>query len=194
MPEWGTARWLAPVLVVVVSLAVAGGLLARDLYQREEPDRAAAEVPAASALKPSEQPGPREVKLTPDAANHPYGDTVSSLLQSYIDGINGRNYDRWKTAVTVERVRKQPERQWLQDFRSTRNGSVLVHRIESTPNGTLRVLVSFTSTQDRDDAPDTLKETCIRWQLAWPLAQERGQWKIAPVPQGTGAVQVYRKC
>lgn len=187
-----TTRWLLPVLVVVVALAVAGGVLARDFYQRERPVTTAVELPTSSALEPSEQPGSPKVNLTPDAAQHPYGETVRALLEAYTNGINERNYERWRTSVVQERVRKQPEDQWRRDYRSTRNGSMLVHRIESAPNGTLRMLVSFTSTQDVADAPPTLPQKCIRWSLMLPLAQENGQWKIDTVPRG--APFEYRKC
>ncbi len=195
MREWTTARWLAPVLIAVVSLAVAGGVLAREFYQREKPEAVAVALPTTTSLKPSDQPGPREVQLSPDAAQHPYGQTVRSLLQAWMDGINDRNYEKWKTAVTIDRVRKSPKHQWLKDFGTTRNGSLLVRRIESAPNGTLRVLVSFTSTQAPEHAPErTPGATCNRWDLAWPLVLEDGQWKIAAVPKGTGGVQVYREC
>lgn len=182
----GTLRWLVPVLIVVLSLAVAGGLLARDHYQRQAPRHTGAvSLPHSPSLALEDQPGSPLVQLTPDAANHPHDETVRRLLQAYIDGINGRNYERWKTAVTAERVRSKPEEQWLVDYQSTKNGSILVHRIETAPEGKLRVLLSFTSTQDVSDAPLQLPEPCVRWWLAWPLALERGHWKIDTVPAGT---------
>src|SRR5690606_39970432 len=93
-----------------ISLAVAGGLIAREFYQEREPVRAQAPVavPSSTSLAPSEQPGPAEVKLTPDAARHPYGETVRALLEAYTTGINERNYERWKSAVSQERIAVQP--------------------------------------------------------------------------------------
>lgn len=190
------ARWLLPVLVAVVCLAVAGGVLVRDLYQHEQPETTAVELPTPSSLKPSEQPGSPAVKLSPDAALHPYGETVRALLESYTNGINSKNYERWMTSVTRERVLGAPEPQWQHDYRSTRNGSILVHRIESAPDDRLRILFSFTSSQDQRDAPEDLrhnpKATCIHWWLSLPLALENDQWKIAPVPKGTK--QLRRVC
>jgi len=180
-------RWLVPVVIGVVSLAVAGGLIAREFYQEREPVRAQAPVavPSSTSLAPSEQPGPAEVKLTPDAARHPYGETVRALLEAYTTGINERNYERWKSAVSQERIAVQPKHVWLQNYRSTRNGSILLHRIETAPDGSLRILFSFTSTQDPEDAPPTLPVDCIRWRLMLPVTQENGQWKIAKVVAGT---------
>lgn len=186
-------RWLLPVLIGVVSLAVAGGLLARDFYQRERPEeRTAVQLPASKSLKPGEQPGSPEVKLTPDAARHPHGETVRALLEAYTNGINSRNYDRWKTAVSMKRIQLRSEKDWLVDYRSTRNGSPLVHRIETGPDGTLRMLFSFTSTQDIRDAPPTLRVKCIHWRLTLPIVLENGQWKIASVVAGT--VPEFEKC
>lgn len=186
------ARWLLPVLVAVVCLAVAGGVLIRDLYQSEEPETAAVELPTPSSLKLSEQPGSAEVKLSPDAALHPYAEMVRALLEAYTSGINTRDYKRWSSSVSNERVLGMPEPEWQKAYQSTRNGSILLHRIESAPNGTLRILWSFTSTQRLEDAPPELQEECIHWWLSLPLVLERGHWKIAPVPKGTK--QLNRPC
>ena len=127
-------RWLLPVLIGVVSLAVAGGVLAREFYQRERPQtQAQVELPTPTSLKPSEQPGSPEVKLTPDAARHPHGETVRALLEAYTNGINERNYERWKTTVAESRIVDKTKDEWRRAYRSTRNGSILVHRIESGP-------------------------------------------------------------
>lgn len=173
-------------LVVVVAVAVAGGVLLRDVYQRGVPGEVKpVTAPEASSLAPHEQPGSPLVQLTPDASDHPRDEIVRRLLQAYFDGINGRNYDRWKTSVTSERVRAKPEETWLRDYRSTKDGSILVHRIDTARDGKMNVLLSFTSTQDLRDAPVILQERCIRWWLALPVAVERGHWKIDTVPAGT---------
>lgn len=179
-------------VVVVVAVTVAGGVLARDFYQRESPPQAVVELPATKALKPSEQPGLDTVQMTPDAAQHPYTATVRRLLQAYFDGINGRSYERWRISVSAARVKDMPEAKWRNDYQTTRNGSILVRRIESAPDGTLRILLSFTSTQKVADAPTELPSGCIRWDLMWPLAYELGEWRIAAVPPGT--VPEFRRC
>lgn len=185
--------WLTPALVVAASFALGGGLIARDLYQ---PPSARDTVPVTtavpSALPMDKQPGSPVVQLSPDAARHPHDQTVRRLLQAYFDGINGRNYERWKTGVTSARIRSKSEREWLADFRSTKDGSIVVHRIESAPEAKLRVLLSFTSTQDVIDAPETLQEPCIRWWLTLPVALENNQWKIDTVVDGT--LPEYHRC
>ncbi len=180
-------------LTVAVSLALGGGLLARDLYHERAAQETVPSTPSAvTALPPDKQPGSPLVRLSSDAADHPHDQTIRRLLQAYFDGINGRNYERWKTSVTWGRVRTKSEREWLRDYRSTRDGSIFVHRIESAPEGRMRVLLSFTSTQDVIDAPVTLPEPCIRWWLALPVSLERGHWKIDTVPAGT--MPEYKKC
>lgn len=181
-----SSRWLAPILIAVASLALAGGLLARDYYQQESAAAAGpVSLPTTTSLSPAQQPGSPLVKLSPDAAQHPHDETVRRLLQAYFDGINGRNYERWKTSVTSERVRAKTQQQWQRDYRSTQDGSILVHRIETAHDETMRVLLSFTSTQAIRDAPVTLPHRCIHWWLALPIALEQGHWKIDTVPPGT---------
>lgn len=171
-------RWLVPVLIVVVSLSVSGGFLARELYQqRSAPPSTPLTPPTSTAFAADEQPGSRLVRLTPDAASHPYNEPVRSLLQAYFDGINLRNYERWKSAVTSEFALNKNEPTFLEDYRSTKDGGILVYRIETAPNGRLRVLLRFTSTQDPEDAPDG--EPCVHWRISLPLQLENGQWKIA---------------
>jgi hypothetical protein len=130
----GRQRGLVPVLIVVVSLTVGAGLLARELYRL--PDESAAQtvtVPTTSALSPEEQPGPPMVELTPGAASHPAHESVRQLLQTHFDAINGRSYERWMTTVTADRIRVQPRREWLTAYRSTRDGSIIVRRIDRDP-------------------------------------------------------------
>ncbi|WP_228713886.1 MULTISPECIES: hypothetical protein [Prauserella] len=178
-------RWLVPVLIVVVSLTVGGGLLAREIYQPPDDEDVAASQPTTPSLAPEQQPGPGTVQLTADAAAHPEAEPVRQLLQAHFDAINGGDYDLWSTTVVAERVQAQPRREWLANYRSTKDGSIRVHRIEVAPEQRLTVLVGFTSTQDVTDAPPDLPEPCIRWRLAFPLAHEDGEWKLDTVPAGT---------
>ncbi|WP_020671379.1 hypothetical protein [Amycolatopsis nigrescens] len=188
MPTASTTRlrWLLPVLVVVISVTVGGGLLARELYRQPggEPEPEAT-VAVSTPLAPSQQPGSPTVEFTPDAAAHPQETSIRRLLQTYFDAINSRDYDRWKSTVTRQRVQAKPAEEWRDDYRTTRDGSILVYRIEPAPDRRLRVLVGFTSTQDPRYAPPELPETCIHWKLIWPLAQEGGQWKLDTLPAGS---------
>lgn len=182
------ARWLIPVLVVVVSLTVGGGLLTRELYR--QPDRlevAGVTIGTTKQLPPNEQPGPSTVELTPDAAAHPQDDVVRKLLQDYFDSINGRSYEQYRTTVTIARMQSMGPNEWRRNFESTRDGSIVVYRIESSGPSLMNVLVSFTSVQDPSDAPPDLQVPCIRWSLVLPVRQEAGSWKVDTVPSGAPA-------
>ncbi|GAA5170092.1 hypothetical protein [Amycolatopsis dongchuanensis] len=176
-------RWLLPVLVVVVSLMVGGGLLAREVYRLPEstPDAVIA-LPSSTARPAAEQPGPGTVELTPDAAAHPQHAVISQLLQTYFDAINSRDYDQWKTTVTRARIQAKPRASWLEDYDSTKDGSILVYRIDAVTATDLRVLVGFTSIQDPTAAPAELPDaTCVHWKLGLPVALEQGHWRVDAV-------------
>ncbi|TWH18254.1 hypothetical protein [Prauserella rugosa] len=181
-------RWLVPVLVAVVALTVGGGLVAREIYQVPQ-SAADATAPATStapaSAPPEEQPGPTRVQMAGDAAAHPEADAVRQVLQDYFDAINDRDYDLWVTTVVGDRAAVQPEDVWRANYRSTRDGSIRVYRIESAPEDQLTALVGFTSVQSATDAPDDLPSECIRWRLAFPLTAEEGEWRIGTVPPGT---------
>lgn len=176
-------RWLLPVVVVVVSLMVGGGLLARELYRVPDPQpNAILALPSSTARPLAQQPGPGSVELTPDAAAHPQHEVVQKLLQTYFDAINNRNYDEWKTTVSRARIAAKSHPAWLQDYKSTKDGSILVYRIDAVTDKDLRVLVGFTSVQDPADAPETLPgATCVHWKLTLPVTVESGQWKVDTV-------------
>ncbi|NIH87800.1 hypothetical protein FHX45_004693 [Amycolatopsis granulosa] len=184
-PPPAPPRWLVPVVIVVVSIMVGGGLLARELYRLPEtvPDAILAESTTARPL--AQQPGPDTVELTPDAAAHPRSAAVRTVLQTYYDSINHRDYDLWKTVVTRERIQARPRSTWLNDYGSSRDGSILVYRINPVSDAELRVLVGFTSTQNAEDAPPELPEPCVHWRLVLPLALESGTWKVDAVTGST---------
>ena len=170
-------------LVVVVSLVVGGGLLARELYRTpdQRPETMLA-LPSTTARPLAQQPGPGTVELTPDAAVHPQHEAVRQLLQTYFDAINSLDYEQWKTTVTKTRIQAKPRADWLKDYASTKDGSILVYRIDAVSEQDLRVLIGFTSVQDPAKAPDELRDaSCIQWRLVLPLTQEAGHWKVDTV-------------
>ncbi|WP_340687459.1 hypothetical protein LCL61_15435 [Amycolatopsis coloradensis] len=179
-------RWLIPVLVVVISLTVGVGLLARDLYTRPE---AAPTEPVVSesptSVAPEQQPGSPVVEVTPDVFAHPQYQSVRQVLQGYFDSINDRDYPKWTSVVTRERAKTKTAAEWKKDYQSTRDGSILVYRVEPSTPTMLRVLVAFTSTQDVEDAPLYLPEGCIRWRLVLPLRLESGSWRVDTTDGGT---------
>ncbi|MGW5724048.1 hypothetical protein ACWEVP_48335 [Amycolatopsis sp. NPDC003865] len=179
-------RWLVPVVVVVLSVTVGAGLLARELYRR--PDQPAGESTAASATSSpasSGAPAPTGViRMTDDAKNHPQAEAVRDLVDTYFSAINARDYAQWQTVVSEERRRSKTAADWKKDFQSTKDSDFLVYRIERGSGQSLRVLVAFTSTQDPRDAPTDMRESCLHWRLVLPLVVEGGALRIDTVDPG----------
>lgn len=170
--------WVLPVLaVLVVGAGAVAGLGVRELGTRVV---AAAPVTTAPSATPTQgpPPGPGIVQLSPDAAAHPQADAIRALLQRHFDAINNRDYAAWASTVVGRRSREMPEPKWQADYVSTRDGSILVHRIEPSPDGTI-VLISFTSTQGQAQAPVGLPgSTCTNWWVSYRVVVERGQNRI----------------
>jgi hypothetical protein len=184
------ARWLLPVVLIVMIITAGAAVVARAVYTRPVP-AAAGVVPDKSAVAPGEEPGDPTVHGTNDAATHPLYETARQLIQTNFDAINSRNYDLWRSVVSVKRA-KQTEVEWRRAYRSTRDGTILIQRIESGTNDTAKVLLTFTSVQDPKDAPQELPEPCIRWQLVLPLSVEDDQWKLDSGPEGQAPQ--HQKC
>ncbi|WP_158893859.1 hypothetical protein [Amycolatopsis anabasis] len=195
MPATSTTRlrWLVPALIVVLSLTVGGGLLARELYRQPVEELGTAdELPTSSSLAPEQQPGDPTVKLSADAVLHPHDEDVRDLLQNFFDAINHRNFEQWRDTVTRERLQSRTQSQWEREYETTRDGSIVVHRIEAVGPSALHVLVTFTSTQNVKYAPPELPEGCIRWRLVLPVVQESGRWRVDQVLPGT--TPEHEKC
>ncbi|HEV8559549.1 MAG TPA: hypothetical protein VGR06_24675 [Actinophytocola sp.] len=170
------ARWVLPVVLVAMIATAVGALVARQIYAEPETSPSVV-LPSDHPLPPGEQPGDPTVAGTSDAAEHPLYETVRALLQTYFDAINNRRYDQWRTVVTKNLAKISPEK-WRADFGSTKDGSIVVRRIENGPVNTARVLLSFTSVQDLEHAPYELPEKCIHWRLVLPFTVEDGTWKL----------------
>ncbi len=179
-------RWLVPVVVVVLSVTVGGGLLAREIYRR--PDQPADETTASAATPSSASSGAPAatgvVRMTDDARAHPQAEAVRKLLETYFSAINTKQYQRWLTTVSSERAALQPLEKWKAGIKSTRDSDALVYRIERGASASLRVLVGFTSQQNKADAPDFFPEPCIKWRLVLPVIEDRSGLKIDTVDNG----------
>ncbi|WP_410596244.1 hypothetical protein [Amycolatopsis sp. lyj-23] len=182
-------RWLVPVVVVVLSVTVGGGLLARELYRRpDQPaDDTAGPVPTSS-VPSSGVPGAAgaagEVRMTDDARAHPQADAVRKVLLTYFDAINTKQYQKWTSVVSADRAAQQPLADWKNGIRSTTDSDALVYRIERGSGSSLRVLVGFTSRQKTEDAPLFFREPCIKWRLVMPMIVEKSGLKIDTVDGG----------
>jgi hypothetical protein len=175
-----------PVVVVVLSVTVGAGLLARELYRR--PDQPAEDTSVAastSSTASSGAPGAAdEVRMTDDARAHPQADAVRRVLQKYFAAINSKQYQQWTAVVTAERAAGQSQNDWKKGVRTTKDSDALVYRIERSSGSSLRVLVGFRSEQDVEDAPLFFREPCIKWRLVMPMVIEKAALKVAAVDGG----------
>ncbi|WP_018683051.1 hypothetical protein [Actinokineospora enzanensis] len=174
-------RWLLPAILVAVVIAAAAAMVARELYAAAADKGQAtstAILPSQNVLPESARPGPRDVRATQDAIQHPLYEAVRQLLQTHFDAINGKNYARWRTTVTDARAKDLPEDTWRASYRTTQDGSIVVYRIETGPTNSARVLLTFVSKQDPADAPLELPAECIRWNVIFPLTLADGEWRI----------------
>lgn len=173
------------VSVGVLVLAVGVGLQFRTPVP--EPARAPsgdAAVTTGWQLSPGERPGPGTVRLTEDAGQHPDGAAVQDLLQDHFDAINLRDYSRWTSTVVSERAAATSEELWREQYATSTDGSILVHRVQPRPGGGLTLLVSFTSVQDPTDAPEDAPFRCLRWHVSYPVVRESGQLRLDTADPG----------
>ncbi|MQA15503.1 MAG: hypothetical protein GEV09_15435 [Pseudonocardiaceae bacterium] len=164
-----------------MALAVGIGLLLRQ--PAAQPATAPSGVPATATtrqLPPEQQPGPATVRLAEDAAGHPDAGVVRALLQGHFDAINLGDYRRWTTTVVLERAEATTEETWREQYGTTTDGSILVHRLAPRPAGGLTVLLSFTSVQDPADAPEDTPYRCLRWRVSYPVVTESDQLRLGP--------------
>jgi hypothetical protein len=142
----------------------------------------------------SAEPGPTTVAYAPDFANFPQHGQLLAVMQTYFDAINDRRYDEWLSVVTAARAAEQPKSTFLHDYNSTRDGSIYLYRADSAPDGGVRVLLGFTSTQAVGDAPPDFPYPCIRWQIVLPLAWDQ-KAKQYEVDAGlTGSEPQHQRC
>jgi hypothetical protein len=150
----------AAVAVLLGVLLVVGGAAA--LASRTGRPGAPPDVPAEGA-------GSSEVQLSPDAADHPAGEAVREQLQRHYDAINERNYAQWRRTVVPARSDALGEDDWRDAYATTRDGSILVERIDSDPDAGLLVRVRFISTQAVEHAPPDLRAERICWRSTLPM-------------------------
>jgi hypothetical protein len=184
------ARWVLPVVLVVMIITAGAAVVARAVYHQPTAS-APTVVPDQEPVPADELPGDPTVRGTSDAVTHPFYETARSLLQTNFDAINTRNYQLWLSVVTLKRA-NQSEQDWRRAYKTTRDGNILIQRIETAPDTTAKVLLSFTSVQDPKDAPPELPEGCIHWQIVFPLSVEDGQWKLDS--GATGQAPQHQKC
>lgn len=162
-------------------VTAAAALLAHSLYHRPAPT---APIPVAtgapSTVPGSAEPGPDTVTVTPDVLRDPVHADVQRVLQTYFDSINNRRYDEWRSVVTENMASRKPRQAFLSGYESTRDGSVLVYRVDRALDGSLRVLLGFHSTQSPADAPKGHQSGCLAWRVVWPMSWDAkdATWQV----------------
>jgi len=119
---------------------------------------------------PATDEGSPAVLLSADAALHPAGSGVARQLQRYFDAINAGDYAGWASTVTSGRADALPEKSWKAAYRSTRDGTIRVDRIDDLAGDAVLVRVRFISIQAVDDAPPDLRVRRICWRSTMPMA------------------------
>jgi hypothetical protein len=171
-------RVLLAVTVVVLAAAVGTGVLVREL----QPTAGASGAVSIGNNPPPtlREQGPATIALVEDVAVHPEANRVRTLLQKYFDAINAGDYPLWRSTVTPQRARDTGETVWRDQYRSTLDGSIVLHRLEPRAGGGLVALLSFTSVQDPADAPAELPVRCLRWWVSYPLIGEGDELRLSP--------------
>ncbi|MDQ4092763.1 MAG: hypothetical protein M3143_04965 [Actinomycetota bacterium] len=174
-------RWvLFAVTVAVLAAAVGVGVLVRELEATASAEAAALITDNTPPRPPA--PGPTTVTLVEDVVVHPDADRVRRVLQKYFDAINAGDYKLWRNTVTPQHARDTGEAAWRDQYRSTLDGSIVLHRLEPRAGGGLVALLSFTSLQDPADAPPELPVRCLRWWVSYPLIGEAQELRLSPDP------------
>ena len=166
--------------VTVLAAAVGAGVLVRRMQPTASADGAASIANNAPPHAPAPRPGPATVALVEDVAVHPDADRVRLVLQKYFDAINAGDYKLWRSTVTPQHARDTGEAAWRDQYRSTLDGSIVLHRLEPRAGGGLVALLSFTSLQDPADAPPELPVRCLRWWVSYPLVGDGDQLRLGP--------------
>jgi hypothetical protein len=172
----GRLGWVVPVAVVLAVVAgIGAGFGIRELSAQAGGSVGAGPAATTEAGPP---PGSSTVGLSQDAAAHPRADSIRVLLQRHFDAINNRDYAAWASTVVVRRSTEMPRPVWEAEYASTRDGSILLQRIEPSSDGVV-VLVSFVSTQSAANAPVNLPgATCTRWWVSYRVVDEGGLPRI----------------
>nr|WP_246300666.1 hypothetical protein [Actinopolyspora biskrensis] len=164
---------------------------ARTLYGTPTPSHA--RVPEIPSFPNAAQdaPGSKRVSLEEGARSHPDSGAVRDLLQQHFDAINKRNYQQWRTTVVRAKRLNQPYEQWIDEYGTTQDGTVTVHRIVRGPEGTLRLVMSLVSTQSEEAAPEEMPLTCLRWRVVYRVVPEDGELKLG---QGLPDSSLTNRC
>lgn len=174
--------WIFLLVVIVMAGAAGVGFLLRD-------HRPVTGVGSVNSLSGSigkrasptlPEPGPPTVVLADDVTLSPDADRIRKVLQTYFDAINAGDYKLWRSAVIPQWARDTGEPAWRAQYRSTLDGSMVVHRLEPRIGGGLTALMSYTSLQNPADAPPELPVRCLHWWVSYPLIGQGEALRLGP--------------
>ncbi|WP_243789373.1 hypothetical protein [Saccharopolyspora gloriosae] len=165
-------KWGVPIAVLVLLAAGVGGIIAQRSYS--SPVRAG--MPGGTPE--SDGSHLANIEFTPDAEAHPDSADIRWTLQMHFNAINMRRYETWKATVVEEKQKQLPEDKWQQEYATTRDAAVKVHRVEPGPKDSLRILMTFVSTQDPKAAPPGLESSCLRWSVVYPMVVDAGGFRL----------------
>ncbi|MFR9729446.1 hypothetical protein ACL03H_09470 [Saccharopolyspora sp. MS10] len=171
-PRHSWWKWSVPIAVLVLLAAGAGGVVAQRFYGSEPVPTS---VPGIAMEQNSEL---ADIEFTPDAQAHPDHADVRWTLQMHFNAINMRRYETWKATVVAAKQQQLPEDKWLEEYSTTRDAAVKVHRIEPGPKDSLRILMTFVSTQNPNDAPTGMRASCLRWRVVYPMVVDSGAFRL----------------
>jgi hypothetical protein len=164
-------KWGLPLAVVVLLGAAGGGVLLAQYVYRDPLAQSHSEPPSQQTATVK---SPFGITYTADAAAHPDQKAVQFLLDNHFRSINGRSYDLWKSTVVPAKWQELPEDKWFESYGTTEDLDVTVQRIDPGPDDSLLVMLTFMSTQAKEDAPPQLPEECVLWNVVYPLVAETG--------------------
>src|SRR5262249_34724282 len=110
-------------------------MLLRDQQPLARADNGGLDVTNAPPRPP--EPGSGTVSLTEDVTLYASAERIRKVLQQYFDAINAGNYKLWSGAVIPQWSRDTGEDAWRAQYRSTLDGSMVVHRLEPRAGGGL---------------------------------------------------------
>ena len=143
----------------------------------------------AGSSPTSASPSPASpASLAPAAAQYPDADQIESVISTYFQAINGRDYTAYLTTQSPGWALTAG--QFQTGFRSTQDSNMVITSIGQGPDGRPAADVTFTSRQQPQDGPEG--ESCTNWQVTMFFDSKAGTYTIGAPAAGYHAS--YQAC
>jgi hypothetical protein len=212
-PQYGAPQYGPPprrrslgvlvAVVVVVMLAVGGGVFALVWSLTGRPSAAGAPGQATSPASPAATtstapaaPAPAgsaatsAVALSPAVAGNPAAARVQALLDRYFAAINAHDYNAYSSLLDARMRQQDPESTFSSGYATTRDSVEELTAISAAGAGELAATVTFTSHQSPADSPD--ESSCTVWRITLYLLPRGDSYLITTAPPGYRAS--YQSC